>query len=214
MTTATSNGKSTTPPEMTLPPLQIEHVTLKLVGISPLIVNRFSEKARRMMEDKQAKKATAGRAARDPEADFLGSMYVVPGREDMEDFTPGKYYFPGIAFKAAAIGACRFLDDKQLNMTRSRGLFFVDNDPILDFTAVAMRTDSVRNASGVADLRYRAEYQGWSVNLDVSFNSRAVTLEQILNLFNVGGFSVGVGEWRPEKDGESGRFQVAEVTHR
>jgi hypothetical protein len=29
-----------------------------------------------------------------------------------------------------------------------------------------------------------------------------------VNLFNVAGFAVGVGEWRPERDGSNGMFHV------
>ena len=35
-----------------------------------------------------------------------------------------------------------------------------------------------------------------------------LTLEQILNVINAGGMTVGIGEWRPEKDGDFGRFHV------
>jgi hypothetical protein len=33
-------------------------------------------------------------------------------------------------------------------------------------------------------------------------------MEQIVNLFNIGGFACGVGEWRPGKDGSNGMFHV------
>ena len=33
--------------------------------------------------------------------------------------------------------------------------------------------------------------------------------EQMLNLFETAGFAVGVGEWRPERDGRNGLFHVA-----
>ena len=31
---------------------------------------------------------------------------------------------------------------------------------------------------------------------------------QVVNLLSLGGFSVGGCEWRPEKDGDKGRFTV------
>ena len=37
------------------------------------------------------------------------------------------------------------------------------------------------------------------------------TLEQIVNLINLGGFTCGIGEWRPEKDGSFGTYQVVAV---
>ena len=43
----------------------------------------------------------------------------------------------------------------------------------------------------------------------VAFNANVLSAEQIVNLFNTGGFGIGVGEWRPQKDGPFGRFHVA-----
>ena len=44
-----------------LPPLQIETVNVTLIGDTPLIVHRWSEKAKKQMLDKQMKKASAGK---------------------------------------------------------------------------------------------------------------------------------------------------------
>jgi hypothetical protein len=62
---------------------------------------------------------------------------------------------------------------------------------------------------GAADIRYRAEYPTWHTKVVVRFNANVLSPEQILNLLNTGGFAVGVGEWRPEKDGAYGMFHVA-----
>jgi hypothetical protein len=43
----------------------------------------------------------------------------------------------------------------------------------------------------------------------VKHNANVMSAEQILNLFSTAGFAVGVGEWRPERDGQFGRFHVA-----
>ena len=45
--------------------------------------------------------------------------------------------------------------------------------------------------------------------MTIRHNARALTAEQIVNLINTGGFAVGVGEWRPEKNGQFGLFHVA-----
>lgn len=74
-----------------------------------------------------------------------------------------------------------------------------------------MRTDTVRIGSfgsKVADLRYRPMYVGWSVTLTIEFNVHAISAEWIAYLLNVAGFAVGVGEWRPEKSGTFGMFEV------
>jgi hypothetical protein len=46
------------------------------------------------------------------------------------------------------------------------------------------------------------------VKFQVRHNPNVLSVEQIINLFNVAGFAIGVGEWRPQKDGSNGMFHV------
>jgi hypothetical protein len=62
---------------------------------------------------------------------------------------------------------------------------------------------------GTADLRYRGEFSPWKATLTVKYNANLMSAEQVVNLFETAGFAVGVGEWRPERDGPYGRFHVA-----
>jgi hypothetical protein len=95
-------------------------------------------------------------------------------------------------------------------MTEARGAFHVDGEMVaIQAGPPKMRQDMVRVGMGTADVRFRGEFTQWAVDLTVSYNAAALSPEQIVNLFNLAGFGVGVGEWRPEKDGGYGRFHVA-----
>lgn len=72
-----------------------------------------------------------------------------------------------------------------------------------------IREDMVRVGMGSADIRYRAEFRNWYADLKVVFNANGqYSKEQVINLINAGGYACGVGEWRPEKDGQFGMFHV------
>ena len=44
----------------------------------------------------------------------------------------------------------------------------------------------------------------------MSYNANGMySLEQIVNIINAGGYACGIGEWRPERDGQYGMFHVA-----
>src|SRR5581483_11399588 len=176
--------------------LAVDRLSLELVGTSSLIVHKWSEKAKKQMLDKQMKKASQGKAAKDPEEDFRESLYI---RED------GSYGFPAVGFKAAAVRAGTYCDMKMVFL---RGAFHVEGDLVKIEGEPKMREDMVRVGMGTADIRYRPEFREWSTTLPITYNSRALTAEQIVHLFEVAGFAVGVGEWRPEKDGQFGRFEV------
>jgi len=170
-----------------------------LVGDTPLIVHKWSDKAKKMMLDKQMKKASAGKEAKDPEKDFEDSLYKLPNNE---------YGFPIVAFKAAAVTACTSIGN--VTKVAARQAFHVDGDfAVIRGDAPTMREDMVRVGMGTADIRYRAEFRTWWTDIAVKHNANVMSAEMILNLFNTAGFAVGVGEWRPEKDGQFGRFRVA-----
>jgi len=191
--------------------LDIQTFRLKIVGTTPLVCHRFSEKAKKAIEDKQAKKASTAKAKRDPKAEYLGACYVMPGS------TAGKadcrYAIKAKAFKSAVIEACRYVDEK---MTFIRGAVRVEGEEDCDLIpltfkgkAPKMREDAVRIGMGTLDLRYRPEYPGWSCTVVVSYNAAVISVEKIVSLFHHAGFHVGVGEMRPSQNGDAmGTFTV------
>ena len=74
----------------------------------------------------------------------------------------------------------------------------------------AMREDMVRVGMGSADIRYRGEFQNWSMNLKIAYNKNGrYSKSDVLNILNAGGSYCGIGEWRNEKDGVNGAFHIA-----
>jgi len=55
----------------------LRQVNVKIKGTAPLICHRWSEKAKQQMLAKQLKQASKGREAKDPEADFTASLYLM-----------------------------------------------------------------------------------------------------------------------------------------
>jgi hypothetical protein len=181
-----------------IPKLNLAQLQVMLIGDSPLICHAWSHKAKQAMLDKQMKKAKQAKEAKDPTKDFEESLYKLPS---------GGYGFPAVAFKAAMVGACRFVEN--IKMTEARGAFHILGELVPIDGTPTPREDMVRVGMGTADIRYRGEFKTWRAVLDISYNQSAISAEQIINLLNVAGFGVGVGEWRPERDGSYGRFHVA-----
>jgi hypothetical protein len=185
--------------EVKLPRPDIRMISVPVTGLSSLICHNWADKAKKMMIDKQTKQATAGRAAKVPEDDFRASLYPHPD---------GGYGFPASAFKNAMVRAGTYTNDK---MTYLRGAFYVVGDMVKIEAEPEPREDMVRVANGAADVRYRGEFpEGWGASLAIQYNATSISAEQIVNLVSVAGFSVGIGDWRPEKDGSHGRFAVTE----
>lgn len=194
-----------------LPPLALETVEIPLIGTAPLIVHAWSEKALKQMADKQQKRATKGREAKNPRADFIGSLYALtPLADDAtdEDLSKTRYGFPAVALKNAAVTACT--STGAITKIAARQAFHVVGEMVeIVGPAPAMREDVCRVGMGVADLRYRGQFDPWGVKVRVEINTAVISAEQVVNLFSLAGFAVGIGEWRPERDGGYGRFRVA-----
>lgn len=206
-----ANGKVSSPKKadkapalLKLADLRPRTVVLRIVGDEPLITHAWSEKAKKEMRDNQqgtAESKAKGREPKDPIAEYEGAFYHT---------ADGKPAIPTIAFKAAVVNAARQVEG--FTMVFLRGAFRVEGEltEIISEPPI-MREDMVRVGMGKADMRYRPEFRGWSVYLTVKFIPNPLTLDQLISLFNLAGFACGVGEWRPEKNGQFGTFHVEDI---
>ena len=209
--------KATEEMSIEIPGIKLKRISLKLVGDSPLIVHAWSEKAKKMILDKQMKKASTGKDAKRPMVDFAEALYWLSEKPNFDEMTDeeimkavqkGRFGFPVLAFKASAIDAA-YQQGAVEKKTTLRGAFHIAGEfAEIHGKPPVIREDMVRIGMGTADIRYRPEFKEWSVTLDISYNSQAISAEQITNVLNIGGFAVGVGEWRPAKDGSFGTYHV------
>lgn len=189
--------------EIEVKQLDAEHIRVPIVGTSPLIVHRFSEKAKRqMLDNMQGRKSE--KVAKDPEAEYQAAFYRLKS---------GAYGFPVVAFKAATVGGARFYAG--VTMTALKQCMFFKGELGDDGRSMAqihgvpnMREDAVTVGRGTSDLRYRPQFAEWTAVLDIVYVKSMLTRDSVVSLIDAGGLGVGVGEWRPEKGGEFGSYRV------
>jgi hypothetical protein len=215
-------GKASTMTTIDVSKLMVEPKVMELTikGLTPLLVHNFGAKAIKQILDKQTGEAKTIKAKKDPFADFLESLYVIdqkkvpktrlaPGGE--WKYVPNAFGFPASAFKKAMVAACSFVDG--IPKTWVRGLIHVHGDLLpIEYKALVMQQDTVRVGPfgrKVADIRFRGRFDDWKIRLRISYNANAIKPAQIAMLLNNAGFSVGIGEWRPEKDGSYGTFAIS-----
>ena len=84
-------------------------------------------------------------------------------------------------------------------------------EPMVEIHAesVTMREDMVKVGMGAADIRYRGQFNNWWAEFTISYNENGdKTVDEILTILNAGGYVCGLGEWRPERDGQYGMYHV------
>lgn len=209
----TPNGKKTEDPavpetkQLTIARLDRRQASVPITGVTPLIMEKWTTKALTEMADRQQKRAKVAKAAKDPEAEFKDMQYR------LED---GRLAMPASAFKAAIVEGARKLEG--VTMTALKTSVFVVGfgiDQLVPLNVneddVEMWMNPVRNATGVADLRYRPRIWPWGATLTIDYIGNVISDEQLLTLIEAGGFN-GVGGWRPSaKKSYSGSFGMFRV---
>lgn len=193
--------------------------TIWLVGDTPLITHAWSEKARREMLQKQVKATKGGKEARDPESDFVNSLYTMG---------EGGYGFPAMGFKNCVLSAAH--KDKGIARSAVMSALWIDADMVRARPALAgaicdmpllriygsppeMREDMVKVGSGlnkVASLAYRGQFTTWAIRISGRFNASVLTAEALAFLIQEAGMAYGLGEWRNERKGMFGAFHLAD----
>jgi len=202
---AALNGSAATTEALAIDRIAEETIHVPILGVTPLIMHRFSEKAKRQILDVTQGKRTPKRP-KDPRAEYEAAFY------HLEDV---RYGFPADAFKQATVGAARFYG-KAVTMTALKQFVFIRGELGQDGRALVpiisdepqMREDVVRVGRGGTDLRYRPSFLPWRAMLGVTFFTSVITRASVLSLIDAGGLAIGVGEWRPERDGTFGTYRI------
>ena len=191
---------------LTVLPPDIRELQITIIGMAPLMICRFSEKAMHEMMAKQSAGSTAKkgrtRAARDFDADFNGARHVA---------TEGWDGIHAAAFRNGMISACRLVGFK---MTIAKMAVFIVPDGFDRVDGVPLvrihggepvrRIMHTRNATGVIDLRARPAWDQWRCHLRISYDADQFTATDVVNLLSRVGAQVGVGEGRPDSRSSAG----------
>jgi hypothetical protein len=216
---------------VSLPELDLQRITIKLVGTSPLVTHPFSKKAIAAIEDKQHGKAKNSKhEARNEWQEIIECCYWIS--EPPSEFTEeawesalangARFGFQAGGLKNCAVSAA-YRRGLVPNMPTARGLFAIENTfvdylygkqvvEILYNTPPKMRRDCLSTFNSGADMRYRPQFDDWSMNLSLVYDNSVITRDILINWFKLGGFSVGIGEARAEKCADNwGSFTLAEA---
>jgi hypothetical protein len=194
-----------TSPVVAITRIDAETLEIPILGTAPLIMHNWSEKAKRQMLDAMQGRKNP-KTPKDPDAEYEAAFYRT--KDD-------GYGFPVLAFKAATVEASRFYGKEVSKVGLRQTLFFTGeyspsaNQSLVPITGTPrMRQDVVRVGMKGSDLRYRPEFPEWTTSLLVTYVKSSLTRDSVLSLIDAGGLGTGVGEWRPEKDGDFGTYRI------
>jgi len=180
---------------------KLARLVIPIEGLSSFISHRKDDKAGLLWERKMTGKGNKKELV-DPEAEWKASLYLHP--------ETGRPCIPGRGIKKAMVSTHVFTSDKGLKR-RLQGAFFVTEEFIpIDYEKELKRRDFLPLKGGMSHHNsYRVEFVGWKAQIPIELNANLITPEALYNILEVAGFSIGIGDDRPEKGGMHGRFRVA-----
>ena len=178
-----------------------------ILGTSPLIMNRMSQKVWHELLAPKGKKNAAEKASslkHDPIQEFRNSPYIIENKA-----APSLLGILPTAFKGAMLTAA--LDMPGTKRTQMGRLLTVDWDmqPVYGVPKVFMSITRSADMNKTPDVRTRAILPEWACKLTVTFNKPILREQSVANLLAAAGMQSGVGDWRQEKgSGSFGAFKL------
>jgi len=192
---------------MSISPLDTETLRFYILGTTPLICNRMSEKARQQLLMPRPRMNAVQKASNlkhDPLEEFRASPYTL---EDPN--APTYIAVMASSFKGAMRNAA--LDIPGTFKSQIGRLVQVNGEYVAVYGSPVLKMDVTRSADAAKtpDVRSRVALPEWCAEITVTFVRPNLTKEGIANLLAAGGITSGIGDWRPEKGmGTFGSYQV------
>jgi len=177
-----------------------------LLGTSPMIMHRFAAKAWQELLLPSAKKNAAAKAEslkHDPLQEFRECIY-----RNRDPERPTAVHFPSGAFSKAIAAAA--LDLPGASKAQILRLVSVTSVQVDIYGVPTLGMDMVRSSdmARTPDVRTRAYFAEWACAIDVEFVASLIGEAQITNLLAAAGIITGLGDYRPQKGGNFGKFKV------
>jgi hypothetical protein len=187
-----------------------ERITVCILGRTPLICNRMSEKAKRELLMPRRKTA-ADRAANlkhDPLAEYRASAYLADGDDSptrlqvfstafKDAICSAALDIPGAA-KKAVVGRLTWVDGRRIDIYGVPKLFMT-----------VVRLSDIRKTP---DIRTRVIVPEWACKVSILFTTPVLRATDVINLLVNAGLIRGIGDWRQELGSESyGQFEIVDA---
>jgi hypothetical protein len=180
-------------------------IDLSILGTSPLVLNRMSEKAKHELLMPKGRKNAAERATslkHIPIDEYRASAYTLKDG-------PTLLALMATAFKGALRSAA--LDMPGAKKAQIGRLTYIEGDLVGIYGVPKLFMAIVRSAdmNKTPDVRTRAIVPEWACQLRVTYVEPLIRANAVINLMAAAGITIGVGDGRPEKGAMSyGQFKI------
>ena len=184
-------------------------IRYRITGISPQLMNSPASMLTPTPTGARAKTVPS------PEREAENGAYRLPD---------GALYFPTLAFRQALIdaGTGRRIGKRGASSVLTGSVFLPDgvgmetplvdpdtSEPLRDYVVDVQRAVIRTTKAGV--VRARPRLDRWAADIAFEYDDSFFPGELLTEVFALAGTTIGVGNYRPQKRGIFGRFQVKEA---
>lgn len=210
-----------------VPPVRKKERIYPIVGLTGLLCNAWGPKSITEMIERESKdrlRSAKGKKvmkAKNPEEDYYSAFYTL-GNDDPRVTGECRYGVPSAAFrkamgeaaldidgvtKAAVKRAIRIIPDVDDCEGPGLSLIWSHSKPKMHMAVCNVES---RNGKKSPTMRYRPYFSQWKIALRIRWNADVFSEASVANLLNHAGFAIGLCEWRNEKDGTFGEYELDE----
>lgn len=186
-----------------IPEIANQELVVDIIGRTPLLVKRFDEKTQQGIEEAQQGVAKRKKEPRNPAEECeRARIKDEKGRDCIRSIWLKK----GMAAMGGYFGIPRG--------NVEQGVYVVGDLLPIQFTGKKPIMNTARVRVGVGGMAktsvaYRPEFRDWVCKgVRIGFDASVLTPHQVISLLQHAGGKNGIGEWRPQKGGDFGRFDV------
>lgn len=180
-----------------------------IVGTSPLILNRMSEKAKHELLMPKGRKTAVEKQLtlkHQPIDEYRASAYTIKDPK-----APTLLALLSTSFKGAIRSAA--LDMPGAKKAQIGRLTYIEGEFVGIYGVPKLFMSVTRSAdmNKTPDVRTRAIVPEWATRITITFVQPLIRVQAVANLLQAAGITIGVGDWRPEKgSGSYGQFRIAD----
>ena len=184
-------------------------IETEITGITPMLVNRFTEEAQ--LQATNGSSVAAPKQRKSPEEDAESRLYKdSDGRPVMPEVNIVRCFMEAGRFfqykgkskvttqKSSIIPACLMLEEGEVPILNKNGE--------LARWEVDMRPVCIQNAGRI--LRYRPRFDEWLLHFTMVVDTDLMNLTLLRDIVDMAGRVIGMGDFRPACKGPFGRFKV------
>lgn len=196
--------------------IKVSHERVRVYVVSRptspgMLCNRVAEKAMRelLMPSTKTKADKQQKLKHDPIAEFRSAAYT-----DLNPKAETLILQRAVAFKAALCSVNSDIENSGTSRAQLQRCVFVPGEfvGIYGIPYVHMTITRTAGMQRTPDIRTRAVLREWAACFDLEYTAPVLTGGKVLQLLAAAGLMRGVGDYRPEKGGPFGAFEIVDAT--